>query len=164
MDHNQARFGAGATEEPEFGLGAIWSLSVPTETADPLHMQKNTPDRRADARLLCADLVQLIWQDSSGRQRRRVANLEDISLSGVCLQVEASLPEGTPITIQYGDGSLVGTVRYCVFRDSGYFLGVQLEDGCKWSSQHYRPQHLVDPRDLVDLAMQRRGVSTKVTQ
>lgn len=127
-------------------------------------MQKNTPERRTDPRLLCADLVQLIWEDTSGRQRRRVANLEDISLSGVCLQVEASLPQDTRVTIQYGDGNLVGVVRYCVLRDGGYFLGVELEDGCKWSSLHYRPQHLVDPRDLVDSAIQRRSEGAAVTQ
>ena len=112
-------------------------------------------ERRNDNRLLCAELVEVIWEDDMGRKRRRVANLEDISLSGICLQVEKAIPPGTAITMSYGDGELVGTIRYCVFRDIGYFLGIQLEDGCRWSTQHFKPRHLLDPRELLDRAMLR---------
>jgi hypothetical protein len=117
---------------------------------------QDTENRREDRRLLCAELVQLVWEDESGRQRRRVANLEDISLSGLCLQVESPIPAGTAITMLYGDGELVGITRYCRFQDCGYFLGIELVDGCRWSSQHFRPQHLLDPSELVDQAMRRR--------
>src|SRR5882724_5161537 len=97
---------------------------------------QETENRREDNRLLCAEIVQLVWQDDSGRQRRSVANLEDISLAGLCLQVENPIPAGTPIAMQYGDGELVGTVRYCRFQDCGYFLGIELLEGCRWSSKH----------------------------
>ncbi|MBV9613076.1 MAG: hypothetical protein JO091_11425 [Acidobacteriaceae bacterium] len=117
-------------------------------------------ERRTDTRLLCAELVEVIWQDDAGRKRRRVANLEDISLSGICLQVEKAISPGTSIRMSYGDGELVGTVRYCVFRDIGYFLGIQLEDGCRWSTRHFKPQHLLDPRELVDRAMSRHQPET----
>jgi hypothetical protein len=122
-----------------------------------------TSDRRGGDRLLCAELVQIIWQDESGRERRRIANLEDISLSGVCLQVESPIAAGTPIAMQYGDGELLGTIRYCRFRESGYFLGVQLAEGSRWSTQHYKPEHLLDPSELLDQAMIRRtGHKSKV--
>ncbi|HEY6991505.1 MAG TPA: hypothetical protein VH369_24125 [Bryobacteraceae bacterium] len=116
-------------------------------------------ERRTDNRLLCADLVELVWKDETGRKRRRVANLEDISLSGVCLQVEKAIEPGTSVIMRYGDGELVGTIRHCRFRDIGYFLGVQLEDGCRWSTQHFKPQHLLDPRELVDRALLRHQFS-----
>lgn len=112
-------------------------------------------ERRIDNRLLCAELVEATWDDDSGRKRKRVANLEDISLSGICLQLEQAIPPGTPITMSYGDGKLVGIVRYCTFRDIGYFLGIELEEGCRWSTQHFKPQHLLDPRELVERAMLR---------
>lgn len=112
-------------------------------------------ERRTDSRLLCADLVETSWQDASGRQQRHVANLEDISLCGICLQAETQVATGTRISMCYGDGELVGTVRYCVFRDRGYFLGIEFEEGCRWSTQHFRPQHLIDPRELVEQAMRR---------
>ena len=120
-------------------------------------------DRRVEPRMLCADLVDIRWKDQAGRTRHIVANLEDISLSGICLQVESPIPAGTDIAMHYGDGQLVGTIRYCRYQGMGYFLGVELAEGCRWSSQHYRPQHLLDPSELVDQAMQRhRSVSSQV--
>jgi hypothetical protein len=106
-------------------------------------------DRRIEPRMLCADLVDVVWKDPSGRTRRGVANLEDISLSGACLQVDRPVPLGTPLRISYPNGELTAVVRYCVFRDIGYFLGVEFEEGSRWSQRHYRPQHLLDPRRLV---------------
>jgi hypothetical protein len=124
---------------------------------------QDTQNRRDDNRLLCAEIVQLVWEDPSGRQRRSVANLEDISLSGLCLQVENPIPTGTPIAMEYGDGELVGTIRYCRFQEWGYFLGIELLDGCRWSSQHFRPQHLLDPSDLLDQAVMRHQANSTST-
>jgi hypothetical protein len=109
-------------------------------------------DRRVEPRLLCADLVDVQWKDQTGRIRRGVANLEDISLSGACLQVERPVALGTPFRITYPNGVLMGKVRYCVFREIGYFLGVEFESGNRWSQRSYKPQHLLDPRKLVNRA------------
>lgn len=106
-------------------------------------------ERRIDTRLLCAELVQLSYRDQAGHARRSVANLEDISLCGACLQIEKRVPDGTAVVIRYGDGELVGRVKHCSFRDTSYFLGIEFEAGCRWSTKHYRPQHLLDPRHLV---------------
>lgn len=106
--------------------------------------------------MLCAELVEVIWE-VAGRRCRRVANLEDISLSGICLHMEKPLPSGTRIVMRYGDGQLFGSVRYCVYREIGYFLGVQLEDGCRWSTQHFRPEHLVDPREMMEQTLARHS-------
>lgn len=65
-------------------------------------------DRRIEPRLLCADLVDVKWKDQTGRTRRSVANLEDISLSGACLQVDRPVPLGTNFRIGYPSGELVG--------------------------------------------------------
>jgi hypothetical protein len=116
---------------------------------------QETQNRRETGRLLCAELVELCWLDQNDRPKRRVANLEDISLSGVCLQIEGTTPVGTPVSVRYGDGELFGSVRYCRFEGLGYFVGVELAEGCKWSTQHYRPEHLLDPADLVDQAVAR---------
>lgn len=106
-------------------------------------------DRRIEPRLLCADLVELQWKDKTGRTRRSIANLEDISLSGACLQVDRPIPLQVPVRIAYPKGELFGKVRYCVFREIGYFLGIEFEPGCRWSLRIYRPQHLLDPRRLL---------------
>ena len=111
-------------------------------------------DRRIETRLLCAELVEVIWRDKSGMQRRRIANLEDISLSGACIQMEHSMMRDTPVTIRYGDGEMKGFVRYCLYRDFGYFIGIRFDE-CKWSSKHFKPKHLLDPRQLVHQSARR---------
>ena len=134
-------------------MGVI--LSISKGSSDIAYMQQ-TQNRRETGRLLCAELVELCWLDNAGREHRRVANLEDISLSGVCLQIEGAIPTGTPVSIRYGDGELLGSVRYCRFEGLGYFVGVELAEGCKWSSKHFRPEHLLDPADLVEQAVARQ--------
>lgn len=106
--------------------------------------------------MLCADLVDVRWKDRAGHSKRLVANLEDISLSGACLQVDSSIPLGSLVKITYPKGEFVGIVRYCHFKEIGYFVGVQFEPGCKWSSREFRPLHLLDPRQLV-----KKGASPK---
>jgi len=98
--------------------------------------------------MMCADLVDVRWRDKSGRSHRAVANLEDISLSGACLQVELRIPLTTVVRISYPKGEFCGVVRYCQFKEIGFYVGVQFEDGCKWSKTSFRPLHLLDPRGL----------------
>jgi hypothetical protein len=106
-------------------------------------------DRRVEPRMLCADMVDVRWKDKTGSLRKGVANLEDISLSGACLQFDQPIPLQTDLHISYPKGELVGKVRHCVYREIGYFLGIEFEPGCRWSPRHFRPQHLLDPRRLV---------------
>lgn len=106
-------------------------------------------NRRVETRMLCADLVEIQWRDQTGRSRRAVANLEDISLSGACLQVERPVSLGSPIRMTYPNGELSGRVKYCVFREIGYFLGVEFDPGNRWSQRSFRPQHMLDPRRLL---------------
>lgn len=112
-------------------------------------------NRRIELRLLCADLVDVQWKDQTGRIRRGVANLEDISLSGACLQVEKPVALGSPFRIINSSGTLEGKVKYCVFRDIGYFLGVEFDPGTQWSKHQFKPQHLLDPRQLVNRTINR---------
>src|SRR5277367_2395143 len=105
-------------------------------------------ERRVEPRMLCADLVDIRWRDQAGRLRRGVANLEDISISGACLQMDRPLVLGTFFQISYPNGELTGKVKYCVFRDIGYFLGIEFDNGSRWTEREFKPQHLLDPRRL----------------
>lgn len=114
-------------------------------------------ERRAEVRMLCADLVDVRWKDQEGRARQTVANLEDISPSGVCLQMDRPVPMDTVVQISHPKAEFEGRVRYCLYHEIGYFLGVQFEPGCKWSKRQYRPQHLLDLRRLVEQSAKKRG-------
>lgn len=94
-------------------------------------------------------MVDVRWKDKGGRAKKSLANLEDISLSGACVQVEVPIPLKTPVRISHANGQMAGIVKYCVFREIGYFLGIEFEPGSRWSLRKYRPQHLLDPRQLV---------------
>lgn len=113
-------------------------------------------ERRVEPRLLCADLISVHWKDKNGRVRKATANLEDISLSGMCLQMDTPVPRETLMRIiADANNRFEARVRYCVYRDIGYFLGVEFEPGFRWSQRRYRPKHLLDPRDLLAMSLKR---------
>lgn len=120
-------------------------------------------DRRIQPRMLCADLVNIQWTDDSGRTRRAVANLEDISLSGACLQLDQPIPLKSMLRISYPKGQLLGKVRYCVYREIGYFIGLQFDEGGGWSRKLFKPQHLFDPRRLTPPIRGDRGEKSEET-
>lgn len=111
--------------------------------------KKSIKERRTEPRLLCADFVEVEWRHENGRKCRTVANLEDISQSGACIQLDFAVPPETPVRLRRDRGDLDGVVRYCVYREIAYFLGVEFEPGQKWNERIFKPLHLFDPRLLV---------------
>lgn len=100
--------------------------------------------------MLCADIVEVTYRDKSGRRQSQTTNLEDISLTGACLQTEAAIPVGIVVKIHHAKGEFSGLVRYCTFKEIGYFIGIEFEPGQRWSKKDFKPQHLLDPRRLVN--------------
>ena len=105
-------------------------------------------ERRSEVRMLCADMVEVRWK-AAGKNRRAMALLEDISPSGACLQLEEALPLDVKVQWECPKQEFTGHVRYCVYREIGYFVGVQFVDASKWSKKTYEPQHLLDLRSLM---------------
>ena len=106
-------------------------------------------ERRTEVRMLCADIVEVSWREKSGRQRRTTGVLEDISASGACLQLDTAVPVGAPIEWRSPKMEFHGEVRYCAYREIGYFVGVEFSAASKWSKKAYRPQHLLDLKKLI---------------
>ena len=106
-------------------------------------------DRRIEPRMLCADIVDVRWEDQkTGRTRRTTANLDDISRFGACLILDLPIPVKTPLRIAHPSGELTGKIAYCHLREVGYVIGVEFDPDCRWSQENYQPQHLYDPRRL----------------
>lgn len=113
-------------------------------------------ERRLERRLLCADLVRIVWRPEnspadaggSGVVMESDGVLEDISHAGACVQLEAPLPVGARVRLIRGESSLKGVVSHCVFQDYGYFAGIQLAEDTHWSSGVFMPRHLTNPRAL----------------
>ena len=106
-------------------------------------------ERRTENRLMCADMVKLAWRDAAGKRRRTMALLEDISPSGACLQLETPLPPGVSIEWNSQGHDFHGHVRYCIYREIGYFAGIQFNPVSKWSKTIYQPEHMFDPRRMI---------------
>jgi len=117
-------------------------------------------ERRSEVRLLCADIVEVRWTNGGGQTRRATALLEDISRSGACLQLESPLPLGVEVYMACPHGELRAAVRYCVYREIGYFAGVEFDSACRWSARLFRPQHLLNLADLIPRPVKRRLGST----
>lgn len=98
---------------------------------------------------MCADMVAVQWKDESGVERQATALLDDISISGACLNLDSPLPLGATVVIEYRKGRFEGSVCYCFFREIGYYIGVHFKPATKWSPQQYRPRHLLDVKKLL---------------
>jgi len=98
---------------------------------------------------MCADMVEVSWEERSGKLRSATALLEDISASGACIQLETPVPLGVEIRWTSPRQGFKGWVRYCIYREIGYFVGVEFESDSRWSKSAFMPQHLLDPQTLV---------------
>jgi hypothetical protein len=109
-------------------------------------------ERRSEVRMLCADLVAVRWKDRQGKTQETSALLEDISISGACLQTEIPVPVGVALQWRSPKAEFKGTVRYCQYREIGYFVGVEFDSSSKWSRKSFQPQHLLDLKRLMRAA------------
>jgi len=111
--------------------------------------KKSMEERRTEPRMLCADMVDIVWREPGGKLRRETALLEDISHSGACLQLERALPVGAVVRWRSPGQEFRGRVTHCVYREIGYFAGVEFDERSKWRCETFTPQHLLDLANLV---------------
>lgn len=97
---------------------------------------------------MCAQLVRLRPSGKGASQKGVTAILEDISSGGACVQVEERVATGATVMLVIGRHRFPAAVRYCVFRDTGYFVGLQFDSGIHWSRETVAPEHLLDPREV----------------
>lgn len=110
-------------------------------------------ERRGSKRLLCSDLVQLLWLDANGAKRHEICILENLSLAGVGLFMGVAVPEGTAVQLTANQMRLTGSVKLCLFRENGYVVGLELDSNSTWAQQpgsDFIPEHLLDV-SLLDL-------------
>ena len=106
-------------------------------------------ERRSEVRMLCADMVEVCWKDQAGRAQKATGLLEDISAFGACLQMETDVPLEAEIHWESPQQAFAGRVRYCVYREIGYFVGMEFEPESRWRKETYQPQHLLDLQRLM---------------
>jgi len=105
-------------------------------------------DQRAEPRYLCSDLVTLCWQQGAPGERSETVVLENISASGACVQAEISVPKSASVRLVCGKAEFHGCVRFCYWRDDGYFIGIAFDAHSKWSRAKFKPEHLLHPTEV----------------
>ena len=101
-------------------------------------------ERRTQQRFMCAGLVSVaVKQPGALKEEPIIGNLEDISPSGACVQLDARVAEGADIEIICGGCRLRGQVRYCRYVGIGYDTGIAFDSPGAWSRQRYEPAHLL---------------------
>lgn len=99
--------------------------------------------------MLCADLINIQWTDESGRTRRAVANLEDISLSGACLQLDQAIPLNTVLRIAYPKGQMAGRSATAFTARSAILSGCSSRKGQDGPGSSLNPSTCSIPRRLL---------------
>ncbi len=102
-------------------------------------------ERRED-RELCADLVKIRWKPEFGPPCSEWAILEDISASGACLESEQPISPDTVVSLEFTGDHCQARVKYCKCERTNYMLGVQFENGYRWSRRKFKPDHLIQFR------------------
>lgn len=102
--------------------------------------------KRFENRDLCADLVKVTWTpnlEDPYMEHMDWAILGDISPSGACLEIEEPIPVDTVVCLEFGEERCQAVVRYCKYDMVNYLLGVEFENGYRWSSNRWEPKHLI---------------------
>jgi len=89
-------------------------------------------DRRFDVRVPVEDTVLLSWTDQTGQRKLEPAAVADISRSGASVRTQHPVKVGTQLSLGYQDQELAGNVRSCVSGPTGYLVGIEFQDGCRW--------------------------------
>jgi hypothetical protein len=99
--------------------------------------------KRSEPRYMCAELVNIQIRHEDQTVEEAIANLEDISPSGACVQLEAAVRVGADIEIVCSKCRFKGKVRNCRFAGHGYDVGVAFDSPQAWDASRYEPAHLL---------------------
>ena len=99
--------------------------------------------KRREPRYMCAELVNIVIRDQDQTVQETKANLEDISPSGACIQMEKAVRVGADIEIVCAKCKLRGKVRNCRYAETGYDVGVAFDQPSAWDVRRYKPAHLL---------------------
>ena len=100
------------------------------------------PDRRRHRRSLCSEIVELTFEDQTGRIVRQTGLLEDLSKRGACLNLPIPLGVGRDVRLAANGFERGASVRYCELADDGYTVGLEFAAGSDWDRNAWKPGHL----------------------
>jgi hypothetical protein len=124
----------------------LWALRNWEDQSKPTPQLADRIVVREENRELCADLVKVQWKSEAGFAQSEWAILEDISPSGACLAIEKPISPDMVVSLQFANDRCQARIKYCKFDKVNYLLGVQFEQGYRWSRRKFKPDHLIQFR------------------
>jgi len=101
------------------------------------------PEKRHEKRDMCSDLVELRFQDQTGRWLSETGLVEDVSASGLCVSLSLPVMVGHLVEINAEGFRGNARIRYCELCEYSYLLGLEFSDGFEWNRQKWQPKHLL---------------------
>ena len=77
-------------------------------------------EKRSEPRYMCSELVNILIRHEDQTEQEAIANLEDISRSGACVQLDEAVRLGADIEIVCSTCRFKGKVRNCRYAGSRY--------------------------------------------
>jgi hypothetical protein len=100
-------------------------------------------EKRCEPRYMCSELVNILIRYEDHTVHEAIANLEDISRSGACIQLDEAVRPGADIEIMCSTCSFKGKVRNCRHTGGRYDVGVAFDNVGAWDASRYEPAHLL---------------------
>ena len=100
-------------------------------------------EKRSEPRYMCSELVNILIRYKDQPVQKAIANLEDISRSGACVQLDEAVRVGADIEIVCSTCSFKGKVRNCRYAAGRYDVGVAFDIPGAWDASRYEPAHLL---------------------
>jgi hypothetical protein len=100
-------------------------------------------EKRSEPRFMCSELVNILIRYEDQTVQEAIANLEDISRSGACVQLDEAVNLGADIEIVCAACRFKGKVRNCRFDGGRYDVGVAFDKPGAWDISRYQPAHLL---------------------
>jgi len=99
-----------------------------------LHATSRKTNSRRHVRHAIQGAINVLWEDSSGRERATVAQLLNVSVDGLALQLTERLAVQTPLFCSAPKFGISGrgVVRYCNPVKGKYLIGLEFSNGTGW--------------------------------
>jgi hypothetical protein len=92
---------------------------------------------------MCSELVNILIRYDDQTVQQAIANLEDISRSGACVQLDEAVRVGADIEIVCSTCRFKGKVRNRRYAGGRYDVGVAFDVPGAWDASRYQPAHLL---------------------
>lgn len=100
-------------------------------------------DQRRSERLMCSELVEIAFQDQTGRWVRETGVIEDVGSNGLGVSLGIPVSVGRQVAVSNARFHSNATIKHCAPEEDSYLLGLEFSGGFEWDKADWEPEHLL---------------------